>query len=187
MESALSAEIITLGESRVPETEKKITFLKNRQSIELHMIGHLQSNKVKKALDLYDVIQTVDSIKLAKKISSLARQKGIIQSIYLQVNSGADPLKYGFSKNETILASLEIAQMSNLKIEGIMMIPPYIKMDSGYRSIYSQTRELRDQIVAEGILSCTNLSMGMSRDFELAIEEGATHVRIGTALFGTRR
>ena len=104
MESALSAEIITLGESRVPETEKKITFLKNRQSIELHMIGHLQSNKVKKALDLYDVIQTVDSIKLAKKISSLARQKGIIQSIYLQVNSGADPLKYGFSKNETFFS-----------------------------------------------------------------------------------
>ena len=114
MESALSANIMTLGESRVFETEKKFTFLKNRKSIEIHMIGHLQSNKVKKALDLYDVIQTVDSVKLAKKISTLAKQKGIIQSIYLQVNTGKDPLKHGFSKNETILASLEIAQMLSL-------------------------------------------------------------------------
>ena len=186
MESAISADIITLGESRVHETEKKIPFLKNRESIEIHMIGHLQSNKVKKAVGLYDVIQTVDSIKLAKKISSIAREKGRTQRIYLQVNTGDDPLKYGFSKKEIILASLEIAQMSNLKIEGIMMIPPYIEIDTEYRSIYSQTRELRDQIIAEGVLSCTSLSMGMSRDFELAIEEGATHVRIGTALFGTR-
>ena len=178
---------MTVGESRVSETEKKIIFLNNRKSIEIHMIGHLQSNKAKKAIRLYDVIQTVDSTKLAKKISSLAREKGIVQRVYLQVNSGEDPLKYGFSKKMIIPASLEISQLSHLKIEGLMMIPPYIEMDEHYRSIYRQTRKLRDQIVDAGISSCTNLSMGMSRDFELAVEEGATHIRIGTALFGERK
>ena len=81
---------------------------------------------------------------------------------------------------------MEISQLPNLQIEGIMMIPPHIEMDEKYRSIYTKTRELRDNILSSGVLSCKNLSMGMSRDFEMAIEEGATHIRIGTALFGAR-
>jgi hypothetical protein len=186
MESAISAKLISLGESRVQETEEKIPFLQKRELAEIHLIGHLQSNKVKKAIECYDVIQTVDSIKLAKKISSTAKEKGRTQRIYLQVNSGNDPLKHGFSTDEIIQVAVEIFQLSNLQIEGIMMIPPYVEMDDKYRSIYIQTRELRDQIIAVGISSCINLSMGMSRDFEMAIEEGATHIRIGTALFGKR-
>ena len=186
MESAFAAGLISLGESRVQETEEKISFLQNRELAEIHLIGHLQSNKVKKAIECYDVIQTVDSIKLAKKISSTAKEKGRIQRIYLQVNSGNDPLKHGFSTDEIIQVAVETAQLSNLKIEGIMMIPPHIEMDDKYRAIYIQTRKLRDQIIAAGISSCINLSMGMSRDFEIAIEEGATHIRIGTALFGER-
>ncbi len=82
--------------------------------------------------------------------------------------------------------AVEISQLPNLQIEGIMMIPPHIEIDEQYRSIYTQTRELRDQILLSGIPSCKNLSMGMSRDFEMAIEEGATHIRLGTALFGDR-
>ncbi len=186
MESAFAAKLISLGESRVQETEEKIPFLQNRELGEIHLIGHLQSNKVKKAIECYDVIQTVDSIKLAKKISSTSKEKGKIQRIYLQINSGKDPLKHGFSTDETIQTAVEISQLSNLKIEGIMMITPLVEMDDKYRAIYIQTRELRDQIIAVGISSCINLSMGMSRDFEMAIEEGATHIRIGTALFGER-
>ena len=186
MESAFAEKLIFLGESRVQETEEKIPFLQNRELAEIHLIGHLQSNKVKKAIECYDVIQTVDSIKLAKKISATVKEKGRTQRIYLQVNSGNDPLKHGFSTDEIIQVAVEISQLSNLQIEGIMMIPPYIEMDDKYRAIYTQTRELRDQIIAVGISSCINLSMGMSRDFEIAIEEGATHIRIGTALFGER-
>ena len=137
-------------------------------------------------MECYDVIQTVDSIKLAKKISSIAQKIGKLQRIYIQVNSGNDPFKHGFSSDETIGVIVEISQLPNLQIEGIMMIPPHIEMDEKYRSIYTKTRELRDQILLLGVSSCKNLSMGMSRDFEMAIEEGATHIRIGTALFGAR-
>lgn len=186
MESALNINLFYLGESRVQETEKKIPFLKNREMAEIHLIGHLQSNKARKAIECYDVIQTIDSIKLAKKISSIAKEIKKSQRIYIQVNSGNDPLKYGFSLDETIEATMEISQLPNLRIEGLMMIPPHIKMDEKYRSIYTKTRELRDNILGAGVLSCRNLSMGMSRDFEMAIEEGATHIRIGTALLGSR-
>jgi pyridoxal phosphate enzyme (YggS family) len=186
MESALAAKLNCLGESRIQETEEKIPQLQNRELVEIHLIGHLQSNKVRKAIESYDVIQTVDSIKLAKKISTIAKEMGKLQRIYLQVNSGSDPLKHGFSKEEIIQVAMEISQLNNLQIEGIMMIPPHIEKDHKYRSIYSQTRILRNQILDVGISTCKNLSMGMSRDFEMAIEEGATHVRIGTALFGAR-
>ena len=186
MESALNINLLCLGESRVQETEEKIPHLQNRELAEIHLIGHLQSNKVRKATECYDVIQTIDSIKLAKKISSIAKEMGKLQRIYIQVNSGNDALKYGFSSDETIEVAVEISQLPNLQIEGIMMIPPHIEMDEKYRSIYTKTRKLRDQILLSGVPSCKKLSMGMSRDFEMAIEEGATHIRIGTALFGAR-
>ena len=186
MESALNINLLYLGESRVQETEEKIPHLQNRELAEIHLIGHLQSNKVRKAMECYDVIQTIDSIKLAKKISSNAKEMGKLQRIYIQVNSGKDPLKHGFSSDEIIEVIVEISQLPNLQIEGIMMIPPHIEMDEKYRSIYTKTRELRDQILLSGVSSCKNLSMGMSRDFEMAIEEGATHIRLGTALFGAR-
>ncbi len=186
MESAISAQLNCLGESRVQETEEKIPSLQNRELVEIHLIGHLQSNKVRKAIESYDVIQTVDSIKLAKKISTIANEIGKVQRIYLQVNSGNDPLKHGFSTDEIINVALEISQLHNLQVEGIMMIPPHLEMNEEYRSIYARTKKIRDKIISAGISSCKNLSMGMSRDFEMAIEEGATHIRIGTALFGAR-
>ena len=186
MELALNLNLFCLGESRVQETEEKIPHLQKRELAEIHLIGHLQSNKVRKAIKCYDVIQTIDSIKLAKKISSIAKETGKLQRIYIQVNTGNDPLKHGFSSDETIEVTMEISQLPNLQIEGIMMIPPHIEMDEKYRSIFTKTRELRDHILLAGVSSCKNISMGMSRDFEMAIEEGATHIRIGTALFGAR-
>ena len=186
IQQAYNNDIFCIGESRIQESENKLKGLLIRSKLEVHLIGHLQSNKVRKAIQLYDVIQTVDSIKLAKKISSIAGETEKTKRIYLQVNSGKDPLKKGFSLNEIEKSALEIAQMKNLIISGIMMIPPFIEMDNKYRKIYSSTRKLRDKLLALGISSCTDLSMGMSRDFQLAIEEGATHIRIGTALFGDR-
>ena len=186
IQQAYNNDIFCIGESRIQESENKLKNLLIRNKLEVHLIGHLQSNKVRKAIQLYDIIQTVDSIKLAKKISSIASETEKTQKIYLQVNSGKDPLKKGFSLNEIEKYALEIAQMKNLIISGIMMIPPFIVMDDKYRKIYSDTRKIRNKLIESGIESCTNLSMGMSRDFQLAIEEGATHIRIGTALFGDR-
>ena len=186
MESAIKYGLFCLGESRIQETEIKLPQLANRDKAEVHLIGHLQTNKVRKAVELYDVIQTVDTLKLAQKISKIACDLNKIQRIYIQVNSGQDPQKHGFEVESILEKVQEIFQLSNITIEGIMMIPPHIEMDDKYRSIYSRTRKLRDEIVTMGIDSCKNLSMGMSRDFEMAIEEGATHIRLGTALFGAR-
>ena len=186
MNSAISAKLFSLGESKVQETDEKYPFIQNKNGLEIHLIGHLQKNKVRKAVELYDVIQTVDSIKLASRISKIAKELNKIQRVYLQVNSGEDPLKYGFKLKEALSAAIEISQFSNLEIQGIMMIPPFTQMDNKYRLIYTQTRRLRDEILYRSISTCKNLSMGMSRDFEMAIEEGATHIRLGTALFGAR-
>jgi len=186
MNSAISAKLFSLGESRIQETEEKFPQIHNKELVEIHLIGHLQTNKVRKAVQLYDVIQTVDSIKLATRISNVAKELNKTQRIYLQINSGNDPLKYGLSPMDAIFTAIEISKLPNLLIEGIMMIPPFIKLDQKYRSIYTQTRILRDEILYNGVSTCKNISMGMSRDFELAIEEGATHIRLGTALFGAR-
>jgi len=186
MESAIKYGLFCLGESRIQETAIKLPQLVNRDKAEVHLIGHLQTNKVSKAVKLYDVIQTVDTLKLARKISQIACDLNKTQRIYIQVNTGQDPQKYGFEGDNLLEKVEEIYQLSNIIIEGIMMIPPYIDMDEKYRNIYTQTRKIRDKMVSIGIVSCKNLSMGMSRDFEMAIEEGATHIRLGTALFGAR-
>ena len=186
MESAIKYGLFYLGESRIQETEIKLPQLANRDKAEVHLIGHLQTNKVSKAVKLYDVIQTVDTLKLARKISQIACDLNKTQRIYIQVNTGQDPQKYGFEVDNLLEKVEEIFQLSNIIIEGIMMIPPYIDMDEKYRNIYTQTRKIRDKMVSIGIVSCKKLSMGMSRDFEMAIEEGATHIRLGTALFGAR-
>jgi len=152
----------------------------------LHLIGHLQSNKVNKAISLFDVIQTVDSVSLAKKISNACKKNNKTQRIYIQINSGNDPLKHGFHSDEAVDVAQKINNLSNLSIEGVMMIPPLLDINDEYRSFFTKTKKIQLAILKSGITSCINLSMGMSRDYKLAIEEGATHIRIGTALFGER-
>ena len=168
------------------ETTEKITTFANREKLEIHLIGRLQKNKVRKAIQLYDVIQTVDATLLAERINKIAKEEKKTQRIYLQVNSGKDRNKQGFNPNKLVQEAIQINTFSNIIIEGIMMIPPLISRDNNYRTIFKKTRILRDKIIGCGIKSCKHLSMGMTRDFELAIEEGATHVRIGTGLFGER-
>ena len=184
--STMNAGLFCIGESRVQEAEKKLFNLKNREKLETHLIGHLQSNKVKKAVKIFDVIQTIDSIKLAKKISRASESINKKQRVYIQINTGEDPQKGGFKPNEAKEAAHKIMKLNNLILEGIMMIPPYNDIDKHYREIYSNTKKLKNKIIKSGIDTCKNLSMGMSRDYQIAIEEGATHIRIGTALFGKR-
>ena len=104
----------------------------------------------------------------------------------MQINSGNDADKYGFNNNDAINAAKEINLLSNLHLEGIMMIPPLMKLNEEYRSVFKKTKQIQLEIYNCGIQTCVNISMGMSRDYQIAIEEGATHIRIGTALFGNR-
>jgi len=183
---ALQHHLTTIGESRIQEAEIKSKKFTKRKKIELHLIGHLQGNKARKAVQLFDVIQTVDSLKLAKRINTISNQETIIQNIFLQVNTGGEPNKHGFSPKETIAAAKEIAEMKNISLIGIMTIPPNNISKGNLQSIYKETRKIRDKVQTSIEKRCSNLSMGMSNDYEIAISEGATHIRLGTALFGGR-
>ena len=183
---ALNENLTCIGESRVPEAAEKAKNFPYRDKMELHLIGHLQSNKARKAVKLFDVIQTIDSIKLAKRINTICAETGIEQRIFIQVNTGNDPKKQGFSINTAINAIREISEMNHLICEGIMTIPPNGSPEKKLLDIYRKTRKVRDRVKKSINNNCKYLSMGMSNDFETAITEGATHIRLGTALFGER-
>ena len=183
---ALNVNLTTLGESRIQETIEKAETFQKRDKIELHFIGHLQSNKARKAVELFDVIQTVDSIKLAGRINSICKESQTRQHIYLQVNTGEDLNKHGISVKNANSVAQEITKMENLILEGIMTIPPYNMATKELKMIYRKTRKIRDKIRSTINEDCQNLSMGMSNDYEMAIAEGSTHIRIGTGLFGQR-
>jgi len=166
------------GENRVQEAEKKIKALSHLQPRPTwHMIGHLQSNKVKPASRLFDIIQSVDTLEIADQINRSVTAK--IQ-VLLQVNVAGEKTKSGFSPDEIEDASKSIARLTNLEVTGLMTIAPLLNDAEKARPIFSKLRELRDK------LGLKHLSMGMTDDFEVAIEEGATMVRIGRAIFGKR-
>ena len=146
----------------------------------------LQSNKAKKAVQIFDVIQTVDSIKLAKRLNIISTETNKLQKIYLQVNIGNDPKKQGFSPEEIINSAKEVSELDSLEISGIMTMLPRGIPKTTLRDYYKKTCKIKNEIKESVNGNCNNLSMGMSNDFEIAIEEGATHIRIGTALFGAR-
>ena len=184
---ALENNLYKLGESRVQEAEHKSKHFKHsREQLELHFIGHLQRNKAKKAIKYFDIIQTVDSIKLLERINQASEEKNKNQRIFLQVNTGKDPNKFGFTEKEVFLAAKQATTFQNITLEGIMTIPPYNSSKQQLSNIYKKTRKIRDKIHQTTDKQCKYLSMGMSNDYEVAIREGATHIRIGTALFGER-
>ena len=186
IESAIENQIYNIGENKIQETEQKLKNYIKPSKMRLHLIGHLQSNKAKKACQLFDVIQTVDSLKLAKRLNTVSKESNQIQNIFLQVNIGNDPNKKGFTTKEIINSAREITSLNNLNLNGIMTILPFGIPENQIRLLYQKTREIRDEIKHSINRFCTFLSMGMSNDFEIAIEEGATHIRIGTSLFGGR-
>ena len=185
-EQAIKVNLKTIGESRIQETKEKVDTFNKRDKIELHLLGHLQSNKVRKAVELFDVIQTVDSIKLANRINSVCEETLKKQRIFLQVNTGADPKKHGISAENATFVARKISKMKNLKLAGIMTIPAHNITQKELRLVYRKTRKIRDEICIKINDQCKNISMGMSRDYEVAIAEGATHIRIGVGLFGCR-
>ena len=179
--------LFTLGESRVQETEKKLKEFKHtRQQLELHLIGHLQSNKIRKAIKYFDIIQTVDTIKLLERINKISNEENKHQKIFLQVNTGEDPNKYGFTEKDVFAAAEQTKNFSHISLEGIMIIPPQNLHEKKLCKIYEKTRKIRNTIQKTIDNECKYLSMGMSKDYIWAIKEGATHIRIGTALFGKR-
>ena len=184
--SALDLGILCIGENKVQEIEQKIPIIQKTYNPEIHFIGHLQSNKVRKVLQLVDVVETVDTIKLAKRINNISEELNKITEVYLQINTASDSAKFGFQKSEIIEAASQISQFNNLIISGIMTIPFQSNDINLLKSTFNATREIRDEINSSINSNCKNLSMGMSSDFEMAIECGATHIRLGTILFGKR-
>ena len=183
---ALNANLTTFGESRIQEAQKKVEMFNKIDKIELHLIGHLQTNKVRKAIKYFDVIQTVDSIRLADKINRICQETNKKQKIFLQVNTGEDTKKHGISVKKTTDVAHKISKMENLNLLGVMTIPPYGLSQKETGFVYRKTREIRDKIYLNINDCCQNISMGMSSDYEIAITEGATHIRIGNGLFGYR-
>ena len=172
------------GENKVQEAEQKKDIFD--PSSELHMIGHLQSNKAKKAVEIFDVIQTIDSLKIADRINRYAKAINKRQRVYCQINIANDVMKTGFNKNEIHAHIFDIHKMSNLSLEGIMTILPININIESTENYYNETRILKNKI-SNMINKNLDLSMGMSSDYIVAIKCGATIVRVGTKLFGTRQ
>ena len=181
IKSAIENGIYMVGENKVQEAEKK--YNKIEEKIEKHFIGHLQRNKVKKAIKIFDVIQTVDTPKLINKINKIAKELRVTQKIMLQINTGKDEKKYGFETEEIYNYIEEFKKLKNVIIIGIMTIAPKIKDKKKLINIFKTTKEIQKEIQKE-IKECKYLSMGMSEDYVEAIKAGATHIRIGTAIFG---
>ncbi len=172
------------GENRLPDAlEKKQQLPKD---INWHFIGTLQSKKVSKAIGEFSLIHSVDSLKLAQIISAKSLEKGVISSILLQVNSSGEEAKQGFSMNLNTEGYKDIFSLPALNIQGLMTMAPFTNNQKNIRSCFSETRLLRDHLQSSLSVNLPHLSMGMSQDYTIAIQEGATLVRIGTAIFGSR-
>lgn len=176
-----------LGENYIQEACEKITAL-SMESVTWHFIGHLQSNKAKLAVRHFDLIHTVDRLKLAKELNKEARKLNKIQKILIQVNIGGEATKSGIDVKTAESLVEEIRRFDYLSIQGLMTLPPFFDDPERVRPCFRTLRELRDRIRAKNIprVHMQELSMGMSGDYPVAIEEGATLVRIGTAVFGRR-
>jgi len=187
IEEAVKAGIKIIGENKVQEAKEKIEVLKYKlpEFVSWHMIGHLQRNKAKLAVQLFDLIHSIDSLKLAEKVNKVAAEFGKVQKVLIQVKLSDEETKYGISPDEIINIIEKIYNMENISVEGLMTMPPYFENPENVRTYFKRLRKLRDELQSKGF-SLPELSMGMSGDFEIAVEEGATIVRIGSAIFGRR-
>lgn len=178
IEAAFNAGLRHFGESRVQEAASKIEQLQRfKPDIVWHMVGHLQTNKAKTAASIFDIIHSVDSLKLAETLNDSSRKK---LRVLIQVNVADEATKSGFALSEVNEAVRQIGRLPNLEIQGLMTIAPLVSDAEEVRPVFRQLRQLRDA------LGLRHLSMGMTDDFEVAIEEGTTLVRIGRAIFGER-
>ncbi len=185
---AADAGLRVFGENRVQEASGKVIELeplRDEHRIEWHFIGHLQANKARRACELFDAIQSVDSLILAERLDRIASEQNRTLKCLLEVNLGAEATKSGVAEDQAVILAESISRFPNIELRGLMTVPPYLEPVERVRPYFSRLRELRDEARDQGI-ELRDLSMGMSHDFEIAIEEGATIVRIGTAIFGEK-
>jgi len=180
---SLAAGVRILGENRVQEAREKIAALP--AVAQWHLVGHLQTNKARVAVGLFDRIHSLDSIRLANELELSGAQMGRRVRCLVQVNVGGEAQKNGVAEDEVRPLLEALSPLSHIAVEGLMTIPPFLPDPEAVRPFFRRLRLLRDALAADGF-SLPDLSMGMTNDFEVAIEEGATLVRIGTAIFGPR-
>ncbi len=181
---ALDAGQCLFGESRVQEARAKIPMLPGRAR--WHFIGHLQKNKVRHALPLFELFHGIDSLELARDVDRIAAEAGVFPKVLLEVNVAGESSKFGFTPDRVRAQMEELLALDRVQIEGLMTIAPFAPEAEPSRKYFAALRELRDRLQTEFRVPLPRLSMGMSGDFAVAIEEGATLVRVGTAIFGKR-
>ena len=186
IEEIMAAGIVEFGENKPQELRDKYEVLP--KNLHFHMIGHLQTNKIKYVIDRAVLIHSIDSIRLAEAVNAEAKKHDRIMPVLVEVNVAQEESKSGFLVEETEEAIREIAKLSNIRVEGLMTIAPFVENAEENRQYFVKLRKLSVDIAAKNIDNVTmhHLSMGMTGDYEVAIEEGATMVRVGTGIFGDR-
>ena len=182
---AIEAGQTLFGESRVQEARAKIPDLPS--NIRWHFVGHLQKNKIRHALPLFELIHGVDSLALAQEVNRIAEEEGTHPRVLVEVNVAGEGSKFGFSPDKLRDQMEELLALPRLSVEGLMTIPPFADEAEASRRYFVQLRELRDRLQSDLQVDLAQLSMGMTQDFPIAVEEGATLVRVGTAIFGERQ
>ena len=180
----IDAGQLLFGESRVQEARAKIPLLPSKAR--WHFIGHLQKNKIRQALPMFELFQGVDSLAIARDMDRIAAELGLFPKILLEINVAGESTKFGFTRNDLHRDMQELLALDRLQIEGLMTIPPFSENAEDSRKFFVELRTLRNDLQMVFAIKLPHLSMGMSGDFGVAIEEGATMVRVGTAIFGPR-
>jgi pyridoxal phosphate enzyme (YggS family) len=187
--AAFAAGVRDFGENRVQEAEPKIASTADlaASGLRWHLVGHLQSNKARRAVALFGVIQSVDSLDLAGRLARLGAEAARPVRALVQVDLAGEETKFGLPEAELLPVLDALRGEVGLRVEGLMVLPPYLEDPEETRPYFRRLRSLHDRAQAAGLLQGRELSMGMSHDFEAAVEEGATIVRVGTAIFGERK
>ena len=187
LRAAIAAGLTHFGENRVQEAERKIAEIE--APITWHLVGHLQSNKARRAVQLFHMIHSLDSVRLAERLDRIAGEQGRTIPVLLQVDLAGEPTKFGIPVDQLVEVARACRPLRHLAVRGLMAIPPYFDDPERVRPYFRRLAECLKELNAREIFEppLCELSMGMSHDFEVAIEEGATMVRIGRAIFGERR
>ncbi len=189
---AVEAGLLSLGENKVQEIMEKYEpmerYAPEGERIHWHLIGHLQTNKVKYIIDKVDMIHSVESLKLAEEIEKRAAQKDLVMDVLIEVNMAEEESKFGVKPEDTEELLRQIAKMEHIRVRGLMTVAPFVENQEENREVFCRMRELLVDMNAKKIdnIRMDTLSMGMTGDYEVAIEEGATIVRVGTGIFGER-
>jgi pyridoxal phosphate enzyme (YggS family) len=184
--AAFAAGVRDFGENRVQEAEPKIAATPDLVGACWHLVGHLQSNKARRAAALFGLVQSIDSLEIGERLARAGEETGRPVRGLVQVDLAGEASKFGLPEAELLPALTALRGRTGLRLEGLMVLPPFLEDPEAVRPFFRRLLALRDRALDEGLLAAGELSMGMSHDFEAAVEEGATLVRVGTAIFGER-